>query len=358
MFSISTYWIFLLGIRPFIEYVNIPSVIVSATITGLQIMDLFLNFEKKGFKLSVYHLLLIFFVFVLIYNYATLATVNIVLAVILLEKEKLSNISTKCFVSIITALFIYLSLLALNVIQDEVVRMPKGVAHTFGFSNSNGIGAFTLQLTLVVYVFIVAHFKRFHWVYLCFFVILNYYIYIFSLGRTSFYTSIVFFVVIVLFSIGKFFFWNKRFYFSLMPLFLLLCTVVLCNVYEQYPMLDVLFTTRFSKNSVHLNALTPINYFIGYKLPPGPMDSAYLAQFFAGGILSLCFFISATTKGIMELSFHDWLRYAPVVFCMLISGFAENTFSTFSLQTVLFYRILFDQSPSKNIKRRYWGVKL
>lgn len=351
MFSLSTYWIFLLGIRPFSEFINVPSVVFTIVITGLQLLNLFIIFEKEKLRLYIYHLFLIFFILITIHNFATLATVNIVLAVLLLKNENLKKVSTICFFSILSALFIYISLLALDILQDKIVTMPKGTAHTFGFDNSNGIGSFVLQFTLIIYVFIVSNFKNSFLIYFLF--IPNYYIYKLSLGRTSFYTSFLFFLLLVLFSVLKKIVWKKRKIISLLPLLLFVCTLVACSIYQQYPILDVLFTTRFSKNAVHLHSMSIIDYFIGYKLPEGAMDSAYLAQLFAGGILSVYFFISIAIKGIAAFNLNDWFRYAPVVICLLVSGFAENTFSSFSLQTILFYKILSDQFPMKKVKQGY-----
>ena len=90
---------------------------------------------------------------------------------------------------------------------------------------------------------------------------------------------------------------------------------------------------------------------LGYNLPKGePMDSAYLAQLFAGGITSLLFFFSVYIKGMRRASESFIKNYIPFIFVILISGYAENTFSTYSGLTVLFYKLLSTQF-FENFKR-------
>ncbi|AEE17471.1 hypothetical protein [Treponema brennaborense] len=351
MFNISTFWIFLLGIRPFSEFLGIPAVTFTALITGLQVIHLFIFLEKTCGKMHKHYFFLILLILFTAYNFATLATVNIVISIILLKNESLKKISLICFLSILTALFIYLSLLSLTILKDELIRMPKGVGHTFGFDNTNGIGAFAMQITLITYVFIASHFRNTIPIYI--FLFPNYMIYKLSLGRTPFYTIMIFFLLILIFSLFKNTLWKLKKAVTFLPILLFLCTIIACKIYEQYPILDVIFTTRFSKNSVHLDTMTPLNYLIGYKLPSGPMDSAYLDSLFAGGILSVYIFISVSMRGISEFKFSELTKYMPFVICMLISGFTENTFSSFSLQTLLFYKVLCNQFPIKGIKRRY-----
>lgn len=355
MINISSIWLFLLGIRPFSEFFNFPSIIFTVIITGLQIIQFMIFLQRTNGKIKLAYFTLIFLILITAYNFATLAIVNICLSVILLKKENLRKISTVSAISIFTGLFIYLSLLWLGHIHDKIMIMPKGSAHTFGYSNSNGIGSLVLQATLIFYVFIETHLSK-NFI-SDFFVLLllipNYLIYKLSLGRTTFYASLVFFLIFIFCIFSFKFLYRTKKLLSLLPFILFCLAIICCKIYEQYPFLDVLFTTRFSKNAVHLNSMSSLNYIIGYRLPEGPMDSAYLMQLFGGGICSVLLFLFISSKGIKSFDKDSFLTFIPFILCMLASGFAENTFSSFSLQTVLFYKVLIDNFELKNLKRGY-----
>lgn len=355
MLNISTIWIFLLGIRPFSGFFDFPSIFFTALITGLQLIQFMIYLQRTKGKVKLVYFALIFLILITAYNFATLAIVNICLGVILLKNESLRKISTVSCISICTGIFIYLSLLWLGHIHDKIMIMPKGVAHTFGYSNSNGIGMLVFQATLIFYVFIETHFSKnfISNLFVLLLLIPNYLIYKLSLGRTAFYAILLFFLIFILCSFNLKKLYGTRKFISLFPFLLFFLSLLLCKIYERYPFLDVLFTTRFSKNSVHLNSMSSVNYIIGYRLPEGPMDSAYLMQLFGGGICSVLLFLFIASKGIYRFDKNNFFVFIPFIFCMLVSGFAENTFSSFSLPTVLFYKALTDSFELKNLKRGY-----
>ena len=347
MIPICTIWLFLTCNRSLLSSAGFPSIFITLIITGLQIIHLMLDLEKKGYKIFPYFITIICITVLCAYNNATLATFNIIMSFILLKKTSLRLVVNTIFVSTLISFLLFFLFHGLGIMIDEVHRMPKGSAHTLGFGNTNSASMFFFVNILITAVFLIFHKKK-YFVLLLF--IPSLFIYRITLGRTNFYALCIFFIFIILFNI-KYFQKHFRMIYILVPC-LLFCVTILFNfIYLKYPILDKLFTTRFSKNSLHIQNMGLKGLILGYNLPKGePMDSAYLAQLFAGGITSLLFFFSVYIKGMRRASESFIKNYIPFIFVILISGFAENTFSTYSGLSVLFYKLLSTQF-FENFKR-------
>jgi hypothetical protein len=87
--------------------------------------------------------------------------------------------------------------------------------------------------------------------------------------------------------------------------------------------------------------MTFYNYFIGYKLPEGAMDSAYLFLLFGGGLLAVVIFLIFYIISIKNIDFMANIPYLSFVIACLFSGFAETTFSTFNTISCIFWIILY-----------------
>lgn len=346
--SMSILWISLLYVREFFAYIEYTDVSIYFTvcITMLQMLQYFFFLIKNKYRVGNLFLVLCFLLPLMLYNSATLATINIVMSVILLRKDHLNTVLVTILITMVFCVFIYVFLFYFNIINDEIWSMPKGVAHTLGFRNTNGPGRFLFDVTVVISILILNFFNR-KLLFLHFLMfIANYYMYIYTLGRTPFYSLIIYYVLFIFFN----FFLKRNSTYTLIkkisiltPVLLSIITIVAIKIYEHYPVLDVIFTTRFSKNSVFVNNLSIINFFIGYRLPAGePMDSAYLALFFAGGVVSLCFFFIVVMKGIYKLHFNQAKKFSPFILCILFAGFTENMFSSFAVRSIVFYKILSD----------------
>ena len=289
MIPICTIWLFLTCNRSLLSSAGFPSIFITLIITGLQIIHLMLDLEKKGYKIFPYFITIICITVLCAYNNATLATFNIIMSFILLKKTSLRLVVNTIFVSTLISFLLFFLFHGLGIMIDEVHRMPKGSAHTLGFGNTNSASMFFFVNILITAVFLIFHKKK-YFVLLLF--IPSLFIYRITLGRTNFYALCIFFIFIILFNI-KYFQKHFRMIYILVPC-LLFCVTILFNfIYLKYPILDKLFTTRFSKNSLHIQNMGLKGLILGYNLPKGePMDSAYLAQLFAGGITSLLFFFS------------------------------------------------------------------
>ena len=350
MIPLWSIWIVLLGLRDILAIFEINTFILTGLICLIQLVHLFIYFINHNFILNKWYFILIFLLFCTLYNFSTLAIVNIVLSIILLKHVPIKNFLKLASFLTLSKILIWVLSLKLGFIHDSVFIMPKGIGHTLGFSNPNLPGKSFLDTLLIITVFLLFRFNRRLPLFL--FLIPNYLIYISTLGRTSYYCVLIYFLCILYFCrYSKYNF--SRVMVIAIPFILYAATIVACRIYQQYPILDKIFTTRFSKNAAYLNSMSIVNYLIGLKLPEGPMDSAYLAQLFQGGITSVCIFLFISTKGILNMSQKDIRIFLPFIICLFVSGFAENTFSTFCLSTILFYKILIDQFEIKTLRKGY-----
>lgn len=342
MISLSSVWLVLLGIREILAVYQVETFFLSLLITLIQLFHLLLGMEREKLILSKYHFILVILCCLTLYNKATLATVNILLSVLLLKNMALRRIIKLVIIIYIMMILCIILSLRLGILENQVHLMPKGVGNTFGFANTNGLGEVLFSFSIVLSLYFLVY--KYRNIYAIFFTLVliypNYLIYKLTLGRTSFYT-----VLIYSFFCIYFLFLKKSYLLKslllLLPIILYGLTYFCCFIYEQYPIIDKIFTTRFSKNSAYLFAMTPLHYVIGFRLPEGkPMDSAFLAQLFSGGFLSVFVFLSFYYNGIKSMSRRNAKKILPYILCLLCAGFVENAFSTFSLQTVLFYKLL------------------
>lgn len=350
MIPLWSIWIVLLGLRDILAIFEINTFFLTGLICLIQLMHLAMYLMKNNLNMNNWYFLLLSMLFCTLYNFATLAIVNIILSIILLKKvpiKKLLFLAT--FIASLKILIWFFSL-KLGLLDDSLIIMPKGIGHTLGFSNPNLPGKSFLDFMMIITVFLLYRFNNRLLLFL--FLIPNYLLYLYTMSRTPYYTALLYFLFILYFSRHSKYKFSRVFVIAI-PFILYATTFIACRVYQKYPILDVVFTTRFSKNSVHINRMTILNYMVGLKLPEGPMDSAYLAQLFQGGIISVCIFLFVSTKGIFRMSPKDMRIFIPFIICIFISGFAENTFSTFSMSTILFYKILTDQFEIRKITRRY-----
>lgn len=348
--NLSSAWLFLLALREFSYIYSIPSIFLTTLITGLQIIHLFLFFREDGYKIMKLYILLGCLLVLVLYNSATLATFNIVLAVILLKNENLTKISTVLFFGMAVGFLSYYILLDLGKVTDVIHRMPKGIGHTYGFENTNILPSKLFKFSLVLSIFFISNFNLKKVSILL--IIPNYLLYLYCLSRTSYFSVLLYIFLLFFTFFANNFFYKFRRLLALLSFILFFTTLFLCLNYKDFPLLDILLTTRLSKNGYFLSNLSIINVFLGFKIPEGPMDSAYLAQFFAGGIISLLFFLNITKKGILNMNEYEFGLYVPLIITILIAGFAENTFSSFSVTTILFYKILVANIDLNYIEKR------
>lgn len=353
MLNFSAIWILLLGIRECANIFTDSTTVLTVLITIVQFIHLLFLMEKEKWKFTWFHLAFCILVLLTVYNPGTLPTLNILLSIILLKKAPIQRI---CFVIIIAffiELFVYLSALSMGILHDGTKIYLKGLTHDLGFRNSNTPGLQFMMLTLCVAEFFLLTFKvKFPLLLLLF---PNYCIYALTLGRTSFYSVCLFFFLIYYFSFRRKYFIERKFAIYL-PLILFSVTFFLLHFYRMFPIVNVIFTGRFRINANTLEKMSALHYIIGYAVPEGPMDCAYLGVLFNGGILSVIIFLSCCYKGISNMPLKNAKIFLPYIIVMFASGFTEGTFSLFRLSTVLFYKMLIDQFEFSYISAKYLNL--
>ncbi len=352
MSVISILWLVLLGLREGMSIFTDRTTLVTVAILALQFLNLFLLMQQQGWKCTVYHLILLALFPMVLYNPITLKMVNIAFAVILLKDVPIKRIALLSAIAMLLILFVYLAAFNLGFIHDKTIVSHKGGnAHFLGFRNTNNPGMAYLRLVLVVTVCWLIFFRLKLPIYLA--LIPNYCIYALTKGRTSFYIVCFYFLCLFYFSFPFRYRLSRKFV-LIAPFVLYVATFVLCIIWLQFPLLNKLFSSRFRINAGSIQALTPINVLVGYKMPPDtPLDSAFLAQLFKGGIVSVFLFLSVYVKGCVRMRLHDLRLFFPFIISLVVSGFAEDTFANANLSTILFYKILIDQFEFKNLRSRY-----
>lgn len=346
MIKISTIWIILLISRNFLGSIGIDTFFLTFTIFFIQMTHFMLHMNRNQFHIEKYYFSLIFFILLLLYNKDTLATLNILLSIILLRSEKIECLLRIILRSYLFIIIVYLFLYYNGYLLNSIMRIPKGIVFTFGFSNSNSPGEHILNITLLLALHLIISY-RINKLFLLPLVVPNLIIYSYSLSRTSLYSALLFFILIIIIPYSNLKF-RKFFFIKFLPFFLLITTIFICLFYYKFPFIDLIFSGRFSINSKHLMNLKPHNFIFGYILPAGkPMDSAYLAQFFAGGLLSICLFIKISQNGIFNILNSNTQLILAFIVVVLIAGFTENTFSEFSAISVIFYKLLITKERLK-----------
>lgn len=348
----SLVWLFLFGIREGLVVFTTKTTFLTFIITGLQFIDLFLHMQKDAWHFNMLHIFLLIFIFLVPYNPGALVLVNIVLAIILLKDVSFQRVAFVASLSMLLALFIYLSGFNLGFVRDVIgVSHKGGYFHTLGFKNPNTPGLAFMRVVLVVAVFHLVHFRIKFPVY--FLILPAYYVFSLTKSRTSFFAMLLFYTFIFYFSFRRKYKLERKFAFILPVLFYVI-TLVLCSFYTLLPIIDIFFSRRFSYNSVTLGGLSVFQYFIGSRLPENsPVDSAYIVQLFNGGLFAVYLFLYCCIRGMKNMPLKKTKLFFPYILCMLISGFTEGTFSMSYVSVILFYKILTDQFEINNIRCRY-----
>lgn len=346
----ASVWLLLLGVRECANIFTPSTTVLTLLITSTQFLHLLFLLEKDGWRFTWYHLLLVWFVLLTAYNPGTLPTVNIVLAIILLQKTPVQKVSFVMTVAFFVTLFVYLSAFSLGILQDGTTQYAKGLTHSLGFRNSNTPGLLFMMLTLVISTFCLQTFRlKFP---MLLFLLPNYLIFTLTLGRTSFATVCLYFFLVWWFSFRRRYALERRFA-TVLPILLFAVTFVFLHIWYKIPFVNVFFTGRFRINGNTLKNLSAANYVLGYRLPEGPMDSAYLGILLNGGVMCVWLFLSSCVRGIRNMPIAQAKVFLPFVIVFAVSGFTEGTFSLFRLATVLFYKILSDHFPLRPVRASY-----
>ncbi|UKI54356.1 MAG: hypothetical protein L6V86_05155 [Treponema sp.] len=191
-------WIFLLGIRECLNIFNLSTDFFTIAITSMQFLNLLFLLKKTKWKLTIYHIILFILIFAYFFvNTDTVATVNIIFAVILLKDENLKKICLTVCVTYLINIIIILFGYSYGILEDSITVYQKGMTHTLGFQNSNTPGLYAMQCSLAFATtwLLFSDFK----LVLLFLIVPNYLIFKYTLGRTSFFVYMFVFIICFLF---------------------------------------------------------------------------------------------------------------------------------------------------------------
>lgn len=287
-----------------------------------------------------------------VYNKEVLALVDI-----LALTYALRGVSMKYLIrvnAVVLAFYIitWLFLLEAGVIKDEIMEMPKGIAHTLGFKKTNSLGM--LGFNIISTLFLISKRKN-RWIVFILIPFINQSFYTFSISRTPMIGGYVLMLVMLLDYLKILRPWT-RYFIAALPIFLTIVIIYISKNVHNYPDLNMLFTWRFTYYSNMLNSMSAINWIIGHKIQAGViMDGSYLMILFSGGIIAVFVFWRAY---IISVLYH-WKRiyqFLPFILGMLSNGIGENTFSSCGALSVIFWFIFFSYSrEDKNLNRKHYS---
>ena len=318
-------------------------------IFGLQSFLFFTDLFSNKFYMPKIGLLLFVFAPLYLYNNLALHCIFIILNIINLRKITLKQIVRYIFIIQIFFLFLSFAILFLGIVNDTIWRMPKGVGHTLGFRNPNGTSSFLTNELLIFSLFLLICKKINNLDFIL--IIPAYIIYKVTCGRTYFIGILFYILFLILFRFKIFYRHNYKLY-SFAPLLLGALLIVGIKVYEQYPIIDLLFSKRLSWSKAILDEFSLINYFIGTSYVPDGLtvDSSYLFIVCEAGIISVTLFMMLYTSFVRKTTSADAKVFYPFIFFILIAGVTEITFPTFSTINVIFYKILYETARKRNLK--------
>lgn len=239
-------------------------------------------------------------------------------------------------------------LLEIGIINDRVTILSKGVAHSFGFGNSNSLGLAGFYFQISLYVILVNKCKWVMWVLL---IIINQLIYAMACSRTAWCSGLILIVtswIIFTFGINK----KYRFLIATIPF---ICTIIVYLImfnWREYGVLDVYLSRRISILGTILEEFTNSNWLLGKNIEAGiPIDCAYVGIVIAGGIGWLIFFLITAWHTITNY-FQNIYHYIPVIIAMMISGIGENTFISPNGATILYWCIILNMG-TQSIKKEF-----
>lgn len=280
--------------------------------------------------------LLPFFTLLIIYNRDALALVDILAFTYILRGISINKIILINAIVLFICVFCWLYALALGVLKSEIWIMPKGIAYSLGFNNPNALGFFGFQILASLYLLM----RRTSKILLLILVLsINGLFFEISVSRTPWFGgfSLAFVILLMLFHLLRP--W-MRFFVAILPVLLTILLVYFTKHIASYPELDVIFTTRFSLYASVLNQMSMANWLIGAKIPSGePMDGSYMCLLFEGGIVALVLFLCVFFYALVK-KFANLRGFLPFLIGMLACGVAENTFSSATALSVIFWFLL------------------
>lgn len=325
-------------------------------VLGLQFLLLLITISFRGFTIPKTTFLLLIFIPLYLVNKLALHCVFVVLNII--NIKNLSFHKVVKYVLFIHILFLLFAMLALvsGISHDTVWNMPKGSAHTLGFRNPNGTSMFLNDCILLVSFYMILREKSL--IKNLLLLLPAYAVFKITYGRTYFLGMIAYFFFLSIFQL-RFFYKHNYGLYRIVPIILGALLIVGIQLYENFPLLDVFFSSRLSMSKAVIEGFSHLNYIIGSSYVPKGMtvDSSYLFLLCESGIFSIGTFLLLYWRFIKKITLPEAKVFFPFVFCMLVMGVSEITFPVFSSMTAIFYKILYQTAIKKNRSENLLCVK-
>ena len=312
------------------------------------VITLFLNFIIVC-AIDFKHIYKDFFIFatlslLTVYNRDILALIDILAIIYVLRNASISFfIRTNAII-----LFIYFCiwgmLVATGMLHDKIMVMPKGIAHCYGYENSNQLGMLGFQIISAIFLL-----SKKKWKILVFISIplTNELFFSWSIARTPWIGGYVMMLIMFL-SAVKLLPSFMKYFVAILPLIIFGCLIYFAKHLSMYPELDIIFTTRFSNYARLLTAMSPINWIIGFPMGQNIIiDSSYFMILCSGGIGCVILFWGAYFKAILT-RWNFLYPYLPFIIAMLANGVGENSFSSANGLSLIFWFLIFCHEKPKH----------
>lgn len=288
------------------------------------------------------------FIFYIPFNFQALGFVDILLYSYLLRNYKIKHLAGISLITAIISLILTTYLVGLGAIENETEVARKGLTiSNGGYNNPNTLGQIGYSIILTIY-FICK--RRNNLILLFTYSIISYIFFYYSGSRTYLLGTFVL-ILLGLFLKMKLPLKKCRFLFSILPIIFCLCILYILHDISLSDYLDIFASGRFGLYRFNIERMRIINWIVG--LPPVedlPMDGSFLNLLFSGGIFALCIFCFLFYKKIQ-----NWdaitKEYFPALISIIICGLAENTFSSPTSISILFWLILIKDKTHHRINQ-------
>ena len=274
-----------------------------------------------------------------VYNREVLALIDILAIIYVLRGSPISFLIKANALCLVFFLIIWLLMLSLGILKDNLMIMPKGIAHCMGYDNPNLFGKISFYIIASLYLIVS---KKIRIIVLLFIPLINEFFFSLSIARTSWAGCYVFLLIAIL-SYCKIIRPIFKYLIAILPVFILILLIYFSKNIAQYPILDVIFTTRFS-----LSKFSLINWIIGFKKTSDIiLDSSYLSILCSGGIACIVYFWWNFYNAIVK-KWNVLYEYLPFIIAMLAMGIGENVFSSANALSLIFWFLIFDYKTPKH----------
>ncbi len=277
-----------------------------------------------------------------VYNRDVLALIDILAIIYCLRGCKISFLFRINACVLFFYVLTWFILLGLGFLRDQLMIMPKGIAHCMGYENSNQFGM--LSFYIVSSLFLITS-KKWRIASLLLIPLVNETFFNLSIARTPWIGCYVLLLVSIL-SYTNIIRRSFRFFIGLLPVFIFIALVYLAIHISQYPELDLVFTTRFSNYANLLSNFSVINWIIGFPQRNGIIiDSSYFMILCSGGAACVVYFWWKYFDAIVN-RWEALYQYLPFIISMLAIGIGENIFSSANALSLIFWFLIFNYKQS------------